>query len=158
MKTNFTHLHLHTSYSLSFSTIDIDKLIKLAKKNKIKSLAITDHLNVFAAIKFYQKCIDNKIKPIIGCQIPIKLNESDISNSIVTILCQNIKGYKHLIKLLSEIHVQKKSSELASASINHLKKYNEGLIVLTGGRNGVLGKNILSDKKDMQVKFSIKNF
>ena len=153
MKTDFTHLHLHTSYSLSFSTIDIDKLIKLAKKNKIKSLAITDHLNVFAAIKFYQKCIDNKIKPIIGCQIPVKLNESDISNSIVTILCQNIKGYKCLIKLLSEIHVQKKSSELASASINNLKKYNEGLIVLTGGRNGILGKNILSDKKDMQVKF-----
>ena len=53
MNTQFTHLHLHTAYSLSSSTVDIDKLIKLAKKNKIKNLAITDHLNVFAAIKFY---------------------------------------------------------------------------------------------------------
>ena len=72
MNTQFTHLHLHTAYSLSSSTIDIDKLIKLAKKNKIRNLAITDYLNVFAAIKFYQKCIDSKIKPIIGCQVPVK--------------------------------------------------------------------------------------
>ena len=72
MKNDYTQLHLHTSYSLSDSTINIDKLIKLAKKQKIKSLAITDRMNMFAAIKFYQKCIDNKIKPIIGCEIPLK--------------------------------------------------------------------------------------
>ena len=64
MKKNFTQLHLHSSYSLRDSTIDIDKLIKKAKKSKMKSLALTDHVNLFAAIKFYQKCIDNKIKPI----------------------------------------------------------------------------------------------
>ena len=57
MKQCFTQLHLHTSYSLKDSTIDIDKLIKVAKKNKIRSLAITDHLNMFATMKFYQKCI-----------------------------------------------------------------------------------------------------
>jgi DNA polymerase-3 subunit alpha len=72
MKRIYTQLHLHSSYSLSDSTINIDRLIKLAKKNKLKSLAITDRLNMFAAIKFYQKCIDNNIKPIIGCEIPLK--------------------------------------------------------------------------------------
>ena len=56
MKQDFTQLQLHSSYSLRDSTINIDKLIKLAKKHKVKSLAITDYLNMFAAIKFYQKC------------------------------------------------------------------------------------------------------
>ena len=99
MPTNFTHLHLLTSYSLSCSTINIDKLIKLAKKNKITTLAITDHLNVFAAIKFYQKCIDNKIKPIIGCEIPVKYDHLGRVMPNITILCKDIDGYKNLIKL-----------------------------------------------------------
>ena len=100
MPTNFTHLHLLTSYSLSCSTINIDKLIKLAKKNKITTLAITDHLNVFAAIKFYQKCIDNNIKPIIGCQIPVKYDDLDRFTPNITILCKNVDGYKSLIKYM----------------------------------------------------------
>jgi len=143
MNAQFTHLHLHTAYSLSSSTVDIDKLIKLAKKNKIKNLAITDHLNVFAAIKFYQKCIDNKIKPIIGCQIPVKnIFKKNIQSNII-LLCQNLVGYKNLIMLLSEIHVSKKQNETAAATIEILKNYSEGLILLTGGRNGLLGKSTL---------------
>ena len=143
MNTQFTHLHLHTAYSLSSSTVDIDKLIKLAKKNKIKNLAITDHINVFAAIKFYQKCVDSKIKPIIGCQIPVKnIFKKNIQSNII-LLCQNLAGYKNLIMLLSEIHVSKKQNETAAATIEILKNYSEGLILLTGGRNGLLGKSIL---------------
>ena len=58
---NFTHLHLHTCYSLGSGTIRIESLVNTAKKNKMQSLAITDHLNIFGAIKFYNKCIDAKI-------------------------------------------------------------------------------------------------
>ena len=130
MPTNFTHLHLLTSYSLSCSTINIDKLIKLAKKNKITTLAITDHLNVFAAIKFYQKCIDNKIKPIIGCEIPVKNDQLGRVMPNITILCKDIEGYKNLIKLLSEIHVKKEKNKTASADIEQLRKYHNGLILL----------------------------
>ena len=153
MPTNFTHLHLLTSYSLSCSTINIDKLIKLAKKNKITTLAITDHLNVFAAIKFYQKCIDNNIKPIIGCQIPVKYDTSGKFTPNITILCKDIGGYKNLIKLLSEIHVQKEKNKTASADIAQLRKYNNGLIILSGGRYGVIGKNLLSEDNTSKINF-----
>ena len=51
----FTHLHLHTSYSLNSGTIKIDDLINTAKKRNISSLAMTDHLNIFGAVKFYNK-------------------------------------------------------------------------------------------------------
>jgi len=144
MKKNFTQLHLHSSYSLRDSTIDIDKLIKKAKKSKIKSLALTDHVNLFAAIKFYQKCIDNKIKPIIGCQIPLTdmLTRKNLGNIIL--LCQNFSGYKNLIKLVTQIHLQKKPSENLGATIDLLKKYNEDILILSGGRNGILGVNLLA--------------
>lgn len=144
MKKNFTQLHLHSSYSLRDSTIDIDKLIKKAKKSKIKSLALTDHVNLFAAIKFYQKCIDNKIKPIIGCQIPLTdmLTRKNLGNIIL--LCQNFSGYKNLIKLVTKIHLQKKPSENLGATIDLLKKYNEDILILSGGRNGILGVNLLA--------------
>ena len=73
---NFTHLHLHTCYSLSSGTIRIDDLINIAKKNKLKSLALTDHLNIFGAVKFYNKCIEAKIKPIkYPIVAPVKYNK-----------------------------------------------------------------------------------
>jgi len=143
MKNNFTHLNLRTAYSLINSTINVDKLIKLAKSRKITSLAITDYLNVFEVIKFYQKCIENKIKPIIGCQIPLK-EFSNINNSRnITILCQNKTGYHNLINILHKIHVDKKSNDTIQCSIDLLKNFNEGLLVLTGGREGILGKNLI---------------
>ena len=113
MPSNFTHLHLLSSYSLSCSTINIDKLIKQAKKNKITTLAITDHLNVLAAIKFYQKCIDNKIKPIIGCQVPVKYDQLDRVTPNIIILCKDIAGYKNLIKLSSKSFLDKKRGSLS---------------------------------------------
>ena len=145
MKRIYTQLHLHSSYSLSDSTINIDRLIKLAKKNKLKSLAMTDRLNMFAAIKFYQKCIDNNIKPIIGCEIPLKNSISNKPEGTIIALCQNYIGYKNLIKLLSEIHIEKKINENPNVTKSQLEKYNEGLIILTGGRKGILGENLLSD-------------
>ena len=65
---NFTHLHLHTSYSFNSGTIKIDQLINEAKKRKMSCLAMTDYLNIFGAVKFYNKCISASIKPIIGCE------------------------------------------------------------------------------------------
>ena len=123
----------------------------MAKKNKITALAITDHLNVFAAIKFYQKCIDNKIKPIIGCQIPVKYDTEGRLTPNIIVLCKNIDGYKNLIKLLSEIHVKKEQNKSAAADISQLKKYNDGLIILSGGRNGIVA--LIFSQKKIPLKF-----
>ncbi len=150
MKQEFTHLHLHTSYSLSTSTIDIDALIKTAKKNKVTSLAMTDTLNLFAVIKFYQKCIDNKIKPIIGCEIPVSGISEHHDKPNIILLCKNLSGYKNLIKLISETHIMKRSSESAGLTLDLLRKYNSGLILLTGGRNGIFGKNF-SEKDESEI-------
>ena len=136
---NFTHLHLHTSYSINSGTIKIDHLIDIAKKHKIKSLAISDYLNIFGAIKFYNKCIAASIKPIIGCEIPIIETNHDYLGTIV-LLCKNEKGYHNLNKILSKIHTRE--SDLG-ANFSLLENNSSDLVCLSGGRNGILGINAL---------------
>ena len=142
----FTHLHLHTSYSLNSGTIKIDDLINTAKKRNISSLAMTDHLNIFGAVKFYNKCIKARIKPIIGCEIPLIIEQNNRIDNIV-LLCQNINGYYNLNKILSSIH-KSRSSNLG-ASLELLKKYNSDLICLSGARNGLCGVNMLQTPVDV---------
>ncbi len=142
MKKLFTHLNLRSSYSLIDSTINIDSLIKKAKSNKISVLALTDYMNVFNIVKFYQKCIESRIKPIIGCQIPLEEFVSSDFNPYITLLCQNYNGYKNMIKILSNAHVSADNSH-PSTKLEILSKYNDNLIILSGGREGILGKNLL---------------
>ena len=68
MKDTFTHLHLHTEYSLLDGVGKIDDYLKRAKELGMKSIAITDHGNMFGAIEMYKKAIKNGIKPIIGIE------------------------------------------------------------------------------------------
>ena len=137
---NFTHLHLHTSYSFNTGTIKIDDLIQTAKKENISSLAMTDYLNIFGAVKFYKKCIEASIKPIIGCEIPLIIEHNKRVDNII-LLCQNLDGYFNLNKILSIIH-KSRSSNLG-ATYDLIKKYNSNLICLSGGRNGLCGLNAL---------------
>jgi len=122
MKNLFTHLSLRTSFSLFDSTIALDPLIKKAKSQKISALTMTDFLNTFNAIKFYQACISNKIKPIIGCQIPLNDFEYDNTQPYISLLAKDYNGYSNLIKLLSSIHSNKLGNKLASSSIRTLEK------------------------------------
>ena len=153
MKELFTHLSLRTAYSLIDSTIAIDALIKKAKKHRITSLAITDILNTFNAIKFYQACITNNIKPIIGCQIPISNFEYDNQQPFITLLCKDQNGYKNLIKLISDIHIKSTTSRLPSISIEEIEHYSNGLILCTGGYNGIIGKNLLYAEEALIRKY-----
>ena len=68
MNKHFTHLHLHTDFSLLDGAISIEKLVDFGKKHNLKSLAITDHGNIFGAVKFFQKCKKAGIKPILGME------------------------------------------------------------------------------------------
>ena len=142
----FTHLHLHTSYSLNSGTIKIDNLINVAKKKNIYALAITDYLNIFGAVKFYNSCIKARIKPIIGCEIPLVTEQNNRIDSIV-LLCQNINGYHNLNKILSSIH-KTRSSNLG-ASYELLKTYNTDLLCLSGARQGLCGLNTLQTPIDV---------
>jgi len=105
----FTHLHLHSQYSLLDGAISFDKLLKECKKLDMKSVAVTDHGNMFGAIEFYTKAVAAHIKPIIGIEAYVapasrfdrtKTSISDAAYHLI-LLAENITGYQNLLKLAS---------------------------------------------------------
>jgi len=105
----FTHLHLHSQYSLLDGAVTFDKLLKRCKQLDMDSVAVTDHGNMFGAVEFYTKAIAARIKPIIGIEAYVapasrfdrtKGSISDASYHLV-LLAENNLGYKNLLKLAS---------------------------------------------------------
>ena len=144
----FTHLHLHTSYSLNSGTIKIDNLINVAKKKNIYALAMTDYLNIFGAVKFYNSCIKARIKPIIGCEIPFV---SQHNNRIIT-LFYYVKILMDTIILIKFYHLSINQDRLILELLLIIKKYNSDLLCLSGGRKGLCGINTLQAPIEVNEK------
>lgn len=105
MEKHFTHLHLHTDYSLLDGAISIDKLIAYGKAHHLKALAITDHGNIFGAVQFFQACKKANIKPILGMEAYLtddaKIKDPNNKYFHLILLVENEIGYKNLCKLIS---------------------------------------------------------
>ena len=104
----FTHLHLHTQYSLLDGAAKIDEVIKRAKEDKMTSVAITDHGVMYGAIDFYLKAKEEGIKPVIGCEVYTAATKRSnkvygIDNKFghLVLLAKNNVGYVNLMKISS---------------------------------------------------------
>jgi len=111
---SFAHLHVHTQYSLLDGANKIGALLEHAKNSGMEAMAITDHGNMFGAVEFYEKAVENGIKPIIGCEAylaPGKRTDRTQTarsddfdgggNFHLILLVQNRAGYRNLCKLLT---------------------------------------------------------
>jgi len=149
MSQHFTHLHLHTEYSLLDGAISLDKLIDFGKENNYKALAITDHGNIFAAVKFFQKCKKAGIKPILGMEAyfteDAKVKNPDNKYYHLIILVQNATGYKNLCKLISYSY-QEGFYFKPRIDYNILEKHSEGLIVTSACLGGHIPKLLMTNK------------
>lgn len=105
MSSHFTHLHVHTDYSLLDGAIGLDKLVAFGLQHKLKALAISDHGNIFGAVKFFQQCKKAGIKPVLGMEAYLTEDAriKDASNKYyhLIILVENAQGYKNLCKLIA---------------------------------------------------------
>lgn len=104
----FAHLHLHTEYSLLDGACRIKELIAAVKELGQEAVAITDHGVMYGAVEFYKEAKEQGIKPIIGCEVYVaprgmddKVHGIDSEYSHLVLLCENMTGYKNLIKLVS---------------------------------------------------------
>ena len=131
-------LYIKTDNSLLNSMITIDKLVKFAKENNIKSLTITDN-NMFGAIEFYKKCVENNIKPIIGLEV-------EYTEKLV-LYAKNYEGYKNLLKLSTIMSKDKVSS-------NDLIKYSDNVICIL--KNKKLENELNKIYKDIFVIENLK--
>lgn len=136
---HFTHLHLHTDYSLLDGAITVDKLVDFGKQNKFKSLAISDHGNIFGGVKFFQAAKKAGIKPVLGMEAyftqDVKIKKSDDKYYHLLLLVENQTGYKNLCRLIHHSYTQgfyfKPRIDYAA-----LEEYSEGLTVTTACLGG----------------------
>jgi len=139
MKKHFTHLHLHTEFSLLDGAIRIPDLMKFAQQQEWKAIGMTDHGNVFGAVKFFDEAKKHKIKPILGCEMyftpDIAIRKADEKYNHLILLVQNREGYQNLCRLIAHSYQEgfyfKPRIDYAA-----LEKYNKGLIVSTACLGG----------------------
>src|SRR3989344_8812759 len=148
--TDFVHLHNHSEYSLLDGLSKVEPMIAKAKELGMSSIAITDHGNMYGAIKFFQTCKKYEIKPIIGCEIymaqrSLHDKEAGIDKDYnhLLLLAKDLKGYKNLMKIISIAHLEGYYYK-PRCDMELLKKYNEGLICLTACLNGYVNDPLLS--------------
>lgn len=139
MSNHFTHLHLHTEYSLLDGAIRLPDLLLKAKQQEWKAVGISDHGNIFGAVKFFQLAKKEKIKPILGAEmyftpdVSIK-NAQDKYNHLIVIV-QNKEGYKNLCKLMAFAY-QEGFYFKPRIDYEQLRKHSEGLIISTACLGG----------------------
>ncbi len=152
---DFVHLHNHSEYSLLDGLSRIDPMIEHAKKLGMNSIAITDHGNLYGAIKFYKKCLSEGVKPIIGCEIYVaKRNLHDKEAGVdkdynhLILLAKDLTGYKNLMKIITISHLEGFYYK-PRTDINLLKKYSGGLICLTACVNGFVGEPLVDGNEKL---------
>ncbi|MGM0378327.1 MAG: DNA polymerase III subunit alpha [Bacillota bacterium] len=158
----FAHLHLHTEYSLLDGFVKLDELFDRVKKLGMKSVAITDHGDMFGVVEFYKKAKANGIKPIIGCEVYTanrKLtNKSPVKDKKIghlVLLVKNQKGYNNLIKLVSTAY-EKGFYYKPRIDYDLLKKHSEGLIVLSACLAGDIQKSLSNDNYKKAKKIALR--
>jgi len=157
----FTHLHVHSHYSLLDGLPKIDQLLDYVKSSGMDSVALTDHGVLYGAVEFYQKAIQKGIKPIIGAEMYIAFESMtqerpniDDKKYHLVLLVKNEKGYKNLVKLLTKAHLE---GFYYKPRIDHnlLKEYSEGLIALSACVKGKIPQLILANNIEETEKTAL---
>lgn len=168
----FTHLHLHSHYSLLDGLSKVEDILKKAKEMGLDALALTDHGALYGAIEFYTEAKKLGIKPIIGCELYLsprtlydKTPKIDTKFYHLPVLVKNLTGYKNLLKLVT---IGQLEGFYYKPRIDKevLKKYSEGLIALSGCLRGEIPQALLQGNyqkakellKEYQSIFSKENF
>ena len=151
MTPSFVHLRTHTEFSISDGLLTIESLIKNTVSLGSPAVAITDKNSLYGLVKFQKKAFSNGVKPIFGADLLWFDDEDDDHKFqyIITLLAKNQEGYKNLLKLISEAYQRGQFSNGASVLFSWIKKYSDGLIVLSGAKDGDIGVAIKNKKYDL---------
>ena len=144
----FVHLRTHTEFSLVDGLCRVKELVGAAKAENMPAIAITDQVNLFALVKFYKAALGSGIKPIAGSDMWL-LDDEDLEAppSRITLLVQSARGYRNLMELISRAYEQGQNFQLDRALVKRewIEEKAEGLIALSGAREGEIGRAILAE-------------
>lgn len=155
----FTHLHVHTEYSLLDGSTRIKELPKKVKELGMDSIAITDHGNMFGAIQFYKACKDEGVKPIMGCEVYVSSTDLNVKDRTskryhLILLAENNKGYENLMKIVSKGWVDGFYYK-PRVDKKVLREYSEGIIALSACLQGEVQRKILDRDFDAARKAAL---
>ena len=154
MPAEFTHLHLHTDYSLLDGACDVDKLVKHVHSLGQTAVAMTDHGNIFGAVHFFNAAKEKGIKPILGCELYICKEDDhrakpnpDLKYNHLLVLAENEEGYRNLVRLTSEaaLHGFYRKPRVSK---DFLSKHSAGLIGFSGCLAGEVSQHIMEGNYD----------
>ncbi len=152
----FVHLHVHSHYSLLDGACRIGDLARLANENHMKSLALTDHGNLFGVVEFYHTLLKAGVKPIIGYEAymaPGSRKERHAPGGIkeaayhLTLLAADIRGYRNLVKLASAAYIEGFYYK-PRIDVELLSQHKDGLIVLSGCGSSEICQKLLADREN----------
>ena len=151
----FTHLHLHTEYSLLDGACSIKPLVSRLKELGMDACAVTDHGVMYGVVDFYRACKDAGIHPVIGCEVYVCPDMDEKQSAFreyshLVLLCENNEGYKNLSRLVSE-GFTRGFYYRPRVDYKLLEKYSGGLIALSACLSGDLPK-LLLDGRDNEAR------
>ena len=133
MEKTFSHLRVSSEYSITQGLLTINQLVDCAKKHSVPSLALTDKSNMFAMVKFFNKCESAGIKPISGSSIRVIFDGDDSSHELLC-LAKNNNGHKNLMRAISKAH-NNYSYQTPILNFNDLEEFRNDVIVISGGKD-----------------------
>jgi DNA polymerase-3 subunit alpha len=148
MTTPFVHLRVHTEYSLVDGLVRLKPLVKAAVEQGMPALAVTDEANLFGLVKFYKGAQGAGLKPIIGADLWLTNPHDEEHPYRLTLLAMNDTGYRNLTELISRGWMEGQRLGRAELKREWVLAQSEGLIALSGGRDGEVGRYLLSDHGD----------
>src|SRR5579863_2821167 len=149
----FTHLHLHTEYSLLDGACDITKLVDRVAALGQKSVAMTDHGNIYGAVHFFEAAKAKGVQPILGCELYISKKEDHRApgegddNNHLLVLAENEEGYRNLIRITSEASLHGFYRK-PRVSKRYLAENAKGLIGFSGCLSGELCEELVAGRYD----------
>ena len=161
--TDFVHLHNHTDYSLLDGAMKIDDMVAKTKALGMTSIAITDHGNMFGALKFYEKCKESGIKPIVGCEFYMTDGSRKIKTGTelgnkyyhLILLAKDNTGYKNLMKLNSTAYIDGYYYK-PRIDFEVLEQYHEGLVCSSACIAGIVPKYIINRQMDKATELAMR--
>jgi DNA polymerase-3 subunit alpha len=168
----FIHLRTHSAYSLLEGALQVGKIIKFAEDQKAPAIAITDTGNLFGALEFAVKATGAGIQPIVGCQLDIRFTKNSdgdanaalkgsqsknqtIAPEPIVLIAATEQGYANLVELVSRAYLDTGATDGTYLRPEWLDGYTDGIICLTGGELGPLGRAISNqDQKALAERFS----
>ena len=150
MTAGFVHLHVHSEFSIVDSTVRIPALVDRCAELGMPAAALTDQSNVFGLVKFYRKALARGVKPLIGVDLHVADPDDQKRADRLVLLCQTMDGYRNLTQIVSRAYLEGRQHHLPMVDKRWLTEDScAGLIALSGGRYGDVGRSLINDHEDL---------